>query len=292
MVFMDGGLLERRLCAAGFPVARLAPATGGVVALAGLATLTDGRQVFAKTLAQPAADLFPTEAEGLRALANLGGARTPEILHSGPDLLVLAALRPHPPGASGWEAAGRMLARVHVTAVGDRFGWHHDGWLGSLRQANTWTRDGYEFFARHRILRWLSEPLVGAAFEAADRRALERLCVALPELVPPQPPVLNHGDLWTGNMVATATGDPVFIDPAVSYTWAESDLSMAWSANKPPEFDRFFGAYAETAPLHAGWQARMPLLHLRELLSIIAHGDDNWGAVAAVRETIAPFTRR
>jgi hypothetical protein len=36
----------------------------------------------------------------------------------------------------------------------------------------------------------------------------------------------------------------------------------------------------------------MPVLHLRELLSIIAHGDDDWGAVAAVRAVIAPFARR
>ncbi|HEX8345017.1 MAG TPA: fructosamine kinase family protein [Actinoplanes sp.] len=92
-------------------------------------------------------------------------------------------------------------------------------------------------------------------------------------------------------MVATAAGDPVFIDPAVSYTWAESDLSMVWSANRPAVSDRFFPAYAEINPLHEGWPDRMPLLHLRELLSIIAH-DDDWGAVAAVRELIAPFRSR
>lgn len=176
---MDGGLLARRLRVAGFAVASIAPAAGGVVAQAGLVTLADGSRVFAKTLA------------------------------------------------------------------------------GSLR--------------------WLSEPLVQAAFDAEDRYALERLCAALPELVPVQPPVLNHGDLWTGNIVATAAGEPVFIDPAVSYTWAESDLSMVWSANRPPVSDRFFAAYAELAPLRAGWRERMPVLHLRELLSTIAHGDDDWG---------------
>jgi len=259
------------------------------VALSGLATLSDGRQIFAKTLPVPRPDLFAVEAEGLRALAELGGANTPEVLAITPDLLVLAAMRPRATDAAFWEDAGRMLARVHVTAIGDRFGWHHDGWLGRLRQDNTWTSDGYEFFAQRRLLRWLSEPLVEAAFDAGDRSALERLCAALPELVPVQPPVLNHGDLWTENLVATPAGRAVFIDPAVSYTWAESDLSMMWSADRQALSDRFFRAYAEIAPLHDGWQARMPLLHLRELLSIIAHDDDDWGAVAAVRETIAPF---
>jgi fructosamine-3-kinase len=134
--------------------------------------------------------------------------------------------------------------------------------------------------------------LVRAAFDAGDRAALERMCAALPELVPVQPPVLNHGDLWTGNMMATGAGDPVFIDPAVSYTWAESDLSMVWSANRPSVSDRFFPAYSEINPLHDGWPDRMPFLHLRELLSTIAHDDDDWGAVAAVRKVIAPFRTR
>lgn len=211
---------------------------------------------------------------------------------STPDLLILTAMHPRGTDEAFWERAGHMLARVHVTAVGNRFGWHQDGWLGRLRQDNTWTDDGYDFFARRRILRWLSEPLVEAAFDARDRSALERLCAALPELVPVQPPVLNHGDLWTENMVATSTGDPVFIDPAVSYTWAESDLSLVWSAPRPAASERFFKAYAEINPMHDGWQARMPVLHLRELLSVIAHDDDDWGAVTAVREVIAPFYRR
>lgn len=285
-------ILVERLREAGFAVDSAVPATGGVVALAGLATLADGSQLFAKTLAGAGSDLFEIEAAGLRALTGLGGATTAQVRHVGPDLLVLTPLHPRPDEERFWELVGRMLAVVHTTAISDRFGWHHDGWLGRLRQHNTWNADGHEFFAERRILRWLSEPLVAAAFDRPDRDALERLCAALPDIVPAQPPVLNHGDLWIGNVLATADGAPAFIDPAVSYTWAESDLSMMWCSPRPPVVDRLFAAYLELAPLPDGWQDRMPLLHLRELLSIIAHDDDDWGAVAAVRQVIAPFARR
>ncbi|HEX8345016.1 MAG TPA: hypothetical protein VF657_09755 [Actinoplanes sp.] len=47
---MDLRLLEQRLREAGLAVASIVPAGGGVVALAGIVTLTDGRRVFAKTL--------------------------------------------------------------------------------------------------------------------------------------------------------------------------------------------------------------------------------------------------
>jgi hypothetical protein len=42
--------------------------------------------------------------------------------------------------------------------VHDRFGWHRDGNLGRLGQINTWTASGHEFFAEHRLLRYLREP--------------------------------------------------------------------------------------------------------------------------------------
>jgi hypothetical protein len=45
------------------------------------------------------------------------------------------------------------------------------------------------------------------------------------------------------------------------------------------------------APLGDGWRERMPVLNLRELLSTIAHGGDDWGAAAMVRKVIAPFAK-
>ncbi|SEO48695.1 fructosamine kinase family protein [Actinacidiphila rubida] len=284
-------ILTERLRDAGYAVGEVERATGGAVAVAGLATLQDGTRLFAKTLLGPEQDVFTVESAGLAALRALGGATTPDVLCASPRLLVLERMGPRPDDARFWEALGHMIAALHTSTTGDRFGWHHDGWLGRLRQDNTWDSDGHVFFAQRRILRWLDEPLVDAEFDRDDRRALERLCASLPDLVPAQRPCLTHGDLWQENVVATGDGAPVLVDPAVSYTWPEVDLSMLWCAPRVPQSERLFAVYAEVAGLQDGWRERMPLLHLRELLSTIAHGDGGWGAGEAVRKVIAPFRR-
>lgn len=79
----------------------------------------------------------------------------------------------------------------------------------------------------------------------------------------------THGDLWRKNIVATGDGAPVLIDPAVSYTWPEVDLSMPWCSPRPAVADRFFAVHREIAGLQ-----------------------DAWGAAEAVREIVRPFRTR
>jgi fructosamine-3-kinase len=159
-------------------------------------------------------------------------------------------------------------------------------------QRNTWTLSGHEFFAQHRVLRYLNEPLVEQVLTRADRQALERLCDRLPELVPAMPAVLTHGDLYPGNMLSRDDGRITVIDPAVCYAWAETDLSMLWGCRRPPVSQHFFDVYQELSPSPAGWAERMPLLHVREHLSSIAHLGDADGDARRLRRVLTPFYPR
>ncbi|MEV0457951.1 fructosamine kinase family protein [Catellatospora methionotrophica] len=274
-------------------VVAVEPVAGGLAALSGIAARRDAPPVFVKSFAEPPpGDVFVAEAEGLAALRDLGGAATPEVLLADRELLVLSVLRPRPRSETFWEQLAHMLARLHTGTVHHRFGWHRDNWLGRRCQVNTWTDDGFAFFAQHRLLRWLREPRVEAALDRADRAALERLCHRLPDLLPDRPACLTHGDLWTQNILATSDGRPALIDPAVSYMWAEVDLAHVWTTSPPPEAHRFFATYAELTALDAGWRSRLPIIQLRQHLAVLAQFDDDWGTGDPVRATLAPFRHR
>jgi len=276
--------LNRRICS----MRRL---SGGYVASAWLVAFADGSRVAAKTMADAPANLFQVEAEGLTALSATLCLRTPEVIAATDRLIVLEALGRRDDGEQSWEAFAHDLAAVHRTTVHDRFGWPADGYLGRITQRNPWTADGHEFFARHRVLRYLEEPAVLHELTSADRQALERFCDRLTEIIPAMPPVLTHGDLWPGNLLSAEDGRIAVIDPAVSYTWAEVDLSMLWCCQRPPASQRFFDVYQEINPSPPGWAERMPLLHVRELLSSIASIGDSEGEVGRLRSALAPFYR-
>ncbi|MEU8235566.1 fructosamine kinase family protein [Actinoplanes sp. NPDC048967] len=284
-------LLLDRLRRAGIgQVVSVEPVIGGLAALAGIATRRDAPPVFVKAFADPPDDdVFAAEAEGLTALRELGGVATPDVIRADRELLVLSVLRPRPRDEDFWEQLAHALARLHLSTVHGRFGWHRDNWLGRRRQTNTWSEDGFAFFAEHRLLRWLGQPRVDAALDTNDRAALERLCRRLPDLLPDRPACLTHGDLWTQNVLSTADGRPALIDPAVSYMWAEVDLAHVWSTSPPPEAGRFFARYAELTALDSDWPARMPIIQLRQHLAVLAQFDDDWGAADQIRATLAPF---
>ncbi len=240
------------------------------------------QSVIVKTHDDPPSGLYSLEADGLNALRVPGAFVVPEVLRVTSGFLVLsdlgsAVLSDQTPDF--WRDAGHRLAIQHQQTA-DKFGYHHDNYLGVLPQRNPWTVDGHAFFAEHRLLRYLEVPSCANALPAADRTRLERLAARLPDLIPEQPAALLHGDLWHGNLLPA----PALIDPAVYYGWPEAELSMLDGCGNIP--DDFFTAYEEAYPLAAGWRDRLPILHLREHLCVLAHFGPTQSALDQIHQTL------
>lgn len=261
------------------------PLEGGVANKTYRVRTTLGRSVIVKTHDDPPPQMYALEADGLNALRVPGAFAVPSVLRVAPNFLVLSDLGSEvlaDQSAEFWRAAGHRLAVQHQQ-VSDKFGYHQDNYLGVLPQRNPWSEDGHAFFAEHRLLRYLEVPSCFNALPAEDRRRLERLAARLPDLIPAQPASLLHGDLWHGNLLP----GPALIDPAVYYGWPEAELSMAEGCGNIP--DDFFTAYEELHPLAPGWRDRLPLLHLREHLCVLAHFGEVPETLTKIHTTLAPY---
>ena len=249
----------------GFGAVTGSRAVGGGCIHNGRRLLCDtGRTAFLKTNAHVPADVFSTEAAGLRALAAPGCIRIPEVYAVGERFLLLEDLAPAPHARDYWPRLGRDLAALHGVTRPE-FGFAHDNYLGSTPQPNPRTPDGYAFFAEHRLRYQAEMAARRGLLPRADLQQVERLAGRLRSLVPEQPASLIHGDLWSGNILADAGGRPALIDPAAHYGWREAELAMMVLFGSPPE--AFFEAYDEAAPLAPGYRTRFRIYNLYHLLN-------------------------
>lgn len=245
-------------------IERIIPVAGGCINRGARLVTSDGASFFLKQNADAPADMFAREAEGLKVLIQSGGPRVPQpLLHSATYLLA-EDLDPDTLADDYWPAFGRQLAQLH-RVESRRFGFEHDNYLGSTPQPNPWTDSGYEFFARHRLLHQSDLAQRRGLLGTADFEDVNRFASRLPDLVPEQPPVLIHGDLWSGNAICDQDGRPALIDPAAHYGWAEAELGMTRLFGAFP--DAFYQAYQEVNPLQAGWQSRLAIYNLYHLLN-------------------------
>ena len=255
------------------PVRDARPVGGGCINEA-LRVETARGACFVKHNAAAPPEMFAAEADGLRALrdASPEEIRVPGVLALGgggtgddPAWIALEWLEPSPRRADFGERLGRGLAALHRARSGG-WGWERPTFIGSLPQENGGAATWAEFWRDRRI-----EPqrrmARGAGRLPGKEAEWERLFARLPDLLSAAEddgPSLLHGDLWSGN-VASASGDPALIDPAVYRGHREADLAMAelfggFGAG-------FHAAYREAWPLHPGYdEARRDVYQLYYLL--------------------------
>jgi len=264
------------------------PVGGGCIANACRIRTTD-RDYFLKWASGEAGSTFVAEGTGLAALANatdrLAVPRPIVAKNADRDsagILVMDWLEEAPKDVRFWEALGSGLAALHAEHAGDEFGFERDNFIGRLPQRNSRSDDWRTFFIESRL-----GPQVAMARELGRWRSgwtsgLDGLVRRIPEILDAHPRrSLVHGDLWSGNVLATTSGRAALVDPAVYVGDREVDIAM--SELFGGFSSRFYEAYNDAWPLAPGYDERRDMYNLYHLINHLNHfGSGYAGQVDAV----------
>jgi fructosamine-3-kinase len=268
---------------------------GGDINDAYAVELEGGRRAFVKTRGGVAPGEYAAEAAGLAWLAG-GGARVPEVLEAADGFLALEWLDEGRLDAPGEDELGRMLATLHASGA-PAFG---GGWslseahgtpqsdhppstlrIGPLELPDDPATDWPSFYAERRLLPLLPR----ARLSQAGTRAVEQVCEHMAELAgPPEPPARLHGDLWSGNVLASG-GRAYLIDPAAYGGHREIDLAMLQLFGSGERgLTATLAAYDEVHPRADGHAERVALY---QLFPLLVHAALFGGGYAASAERAA-----
>lgn len=231
---------------------------GGCIANSKVIQTQSGKNYFVKTHSN-AQNMFLKESNGLKELAKAKVIRTPNVIATDKDFLLLEYIAKGYPRAYFFDEFGSALAKMHHHTSSE-FGFFEDNFIGSTPQLNSAVKkektEWSEFYFNKRILAQykLAEDK-GLASEEL-RKGINKLESKITSILSrsDEPPTLLHGDLWFGNFMCDSEGKAVLIDPAVYYGHREADLAMTKMFGR---FDTaFYKGYQRTYPLSTGWEYR------------------------------------
>lgn len=242
-------------------------ASGGCINQGGRLTTSHGVYFLKWNSLKKFPGMFAAEARGLSLLRNSKALNVPEVIHVGDagvfQFLLLEYIEQAERTRDYWEKFGSGLASLHRNSS-DEYGLDHDNYMGSLTQSNEKSSSWIEFFIEQRLKKQLKLAHDQNNIDNALLKKFDLLFKKLSSLLPEEPPALLHGDLWGGNLMTNARGEPCLIDPAVYYGHREVDLAMTQlfgGFNKS-----FLEGYNHTFPLAPGYEERYNIYNLYPLL--------------------------
>jgi protein-ribulosamine 3-kinase len=248
-------------------ITAVSPVSGGCINNAVKLHTTSGDYFLKWNNAAAFPGMFEAEAKGLNLLNATKSFRIPKVIAAGTadkeSFLLLEFIQPGHKTCDYWRDFGTALAELHRN-TNSHFGLNHPNYIGFLPQQNNFHSSWSEFFVLKRI-----EPQIRIAKNAGKinqqtTQKFQQLFSKIPEIFPEEKPALLHGDLWSGNIMATAENQPCIYDPAVYFGHREMDLAMSklfWG------FDNlFYQNYNEHYPLEKNWQKRSDICNLYPLM--------------------------
>jgi fructosamine-3-kinase len=211
--------------------------------------------------------MFALEAKNLDLLKTTRTLRIPQTIavftYEDLDFLVLENIESGSPHYEFWSDLGFGLAHLHKNHAAT-FGLSYNNFAGSLPQENSTYNNWIDFFINNRLNPMLKRAVDTGKADIYLVEKFEKLYRKLPDIFPPEPACLLHGDLWSGNIMSNEDGDPVVYDPAVYYGHREMDIAMSKLFGG---FEvEFYDAYNEVFPLEQNWEQRVQICNLYPLL--------------------------
>jgi fructosamine-3-kinase len=211
--------------------------------------------------------MFQAERIGLKIIAESNSVKVPACRHiietDHLQCLLLEWIEHKQPSTNFWHSFGKSLAAMHATTH-SLPGFDSDNYMGSLKQVNQSNNAWSEFFVEKRLMIQVSLAEKNKLLDNTDLDAFERLYRQIDQMMPGEPNVLLHGDLWSGNFLCDNFDQPVIFDPAVYFGLRHVDLAMTMLFGG--FHNDFYEAYAYYSPLPSNYKQLWEVLNLYPLL--------------------------
>jgi len=209
------------------------------------------------------------EAKALRIIEATNTASVPDVIAVDSEHLILEDLGDikKNPKKSDWYVFGQKIGLMHRN-TNEYFGLEHDNYCGIWEQKNPISDDPKRFYYENRISCYFDAGLNNGMLTSEDRKGIESFFNKIYDIVPKEPPALCHGDLHRKNVYATKSGIIYLLDPALYYGCRESDIAITKMYQPFP--GDFYHGYEDIYPLQEGWEERLAIFQLKEILLMIA----------------------
>jgi|SRR5690606_12328730 protein-ribulosamine 3-kinase len=240
--------------------------SGGCISHAAEIVTSEGR-FFMKWLQASGPSMYATEWRDLSHLYGKSSLKIPQPLYQGETqgqyYFVMEALDVVTDTSAYWEHLGFGLAELHRNTAPEH-GLNYNNFIGRLPQRNNTYASWHTFFVEERLNVQLEMALERRLVDIGFAKKFTQIYQKIPELLPALPPSLLHGDLWSGNILATKGDIAALIDPAVYYGSREIELAFTYLFGGFD--DRFYSSYHEAFPLPSGFRSRVDIYNLYPLM--------------------------
>lgn len=240
--------------------------SGGSISQAAIIKTREGH-FFLKWKKALGSNPFVIEQQDLNLLRLNTDLKIPEILAFGETegrfYLLIEAIDVGSNTPAYWESLGVGMAHLHRKTAQEH-GLSYNNHIGRLEQKNAFKASWHEFFITMRLNVQLELALKNKLVDSRFSRKFTHIYKTIPHLIPDLPPSLLHGDLWSGNILATSRDKACLIDPAIYYGSREIEIAFTYLFGG---FDPlFYESYTNTFPLMEGFEERVPIYNLYPLM--------------------------